>query len=73
MKNCFDDEEVLEYIYEVVTNPMLKCKSKIEEIEEVLEEYFEEEQDDPDEEDYHNRFTKTRFRRRLFTSLERVS
>lgn len=50
MRNCFDDEEVLEYIYEVVTNPMLKCKSKIQEIEEVLEEYFgEDEENEPDD------------------------
>lgn len=68
-----DEEEILEYIYEVVINPILKCKSKIKEIEEVLEEYFEEETEDPDEEDNHNRFKKTRHRRRLFTGLERVS
>ena len=44
-----NEEEILEYIYEIVADPMLKCKSKLEEIEEVLEEYFgEDEDDEPD-------------------------
>jgi hypothetical protein len=74
MKNCFEDEEeILEYIFEIVENPILKCKSKIEYIEEVLEEYFGEDEEYPDEEDNYNRFTKTRFGRRLHTGLERVS
>ena len=49
MKNCFDEEEILEYIFEIVENSTLKCKSKLEYIQEVLEEYFgEDEDDEPD-------------------------
>lgn len=53
------EEEILEYIFEIVENPTLKCKAKLEYIEEALEEYFGEDEDDyPDEEDYYNRVKK---------------
>lgn len=51
-----NEEEILEEIYEIVDNPMLKCKSKIEHIHEILEEYFGEDEDD--EPDY-DKITKT--------------
>ena len=43
-----NEEEILEYIFEIIENPTLKCKAKLEYIEEVLEEYFEDEDDEPD-------------------------
>ena len=49
-----DEEEILEYIYELIENPDLKCKSKVEYIQEILEEYFGE---DDDEEDFKKMYT----------------
>lgn len=43
------EEEILEYIYEIVEHPDLKCKAKLEYIEEVLNDYFgKDEDDEPD-------------------------
>ena len=69
-----NEDEILEYIYEIVTNPMLKCKSKIQEIEEILEEYFEEEWEDPDE-DYgkRNKNKKNYFENKTFRKKEGIS